>query len=162
MSGKLYWAKIFGPPRLNYNGDGKEWTFEFEPDKDGVAILKEQKLLDRLKNKHDDRPAYLVLKKKELDADGKPNDPIRVYGPDNETWDSKVLIGNGTSAQVKLDIRDYGPGKKKGVYPTAIKVMELVEYKQTDFPETPAAVSGAKGKKDDFKKDFGLDADVLE
>ena len=50
-SGKLYWAKIFGEPGPNYDGDAREWTLEFTPD--DVSFLKERGLLERLKDKED-------------------------------------------------------------------------------------------------------------
>ena len=132
LSGKLYWAKVIGTPRPNYAGDAREWTFEFEPDEAGLKKLKELKLADRLKDKYEDRGKYITLKKSELSKDGNPNTPIRIYDKDNNDWEG-ALIGNGTSADVKLDVRDYGVGKKKGVYPVAIRVKELVEYRSSEF-----------------------------
>lgn len=133
FTGKVYWAKILGNPRLNFNKDGKEWAFEFEPDEDGLAILKKHKLLDRLKDKQEDRPKYLVLRKKELNAKGEPNPPIRIVDAEGKDWDPNKLLGNGTVVDLKLDIRDYGVGKKKGIYPVAIRVQELVAYESSEF-----------------------------
>lgn len=133
MSGTFYWAKVLGQPRPNYGGDAREWTFEFEPDEEGVALLKKHKLTDRLKDKYDDRGPFLTLRKGELNFQGDPNPPIRVYNEDNEAWDEGTLIGNGSKGHVKVDIRDYGPGKKKGVYPVAIRITELVPYVSSEF-----------------------------
>lgn len=133
LSGKVYWCKVLGNPRPNYGGDALEWTFEFEPDEAGVAILKKHGLTNRLKNKYEDRGPFLTLRKSELSRDGNPNTPIRVYNEDNEAWDENTLIGNGSSADVKLDIRDYGPGKFAGIYPVAIRVTELVPYVSSEF-----------------------------
>lgn len=133
LSGKLYWAKVIGQPRPNYSGDAREWTFEFEPDEDGLAVIKGHKLTDRLKDKYEDRGKYLTLRKAELSRDGNANPPIRVYNKDNEEWEQNTLIGNGSKADVKLDIRDYGPGKKKGVYPVAIRVTDLIPYISSEF-----------------------------
>ena len=132
MNGKIHWAKIFGEPRMNFNKDGKEWTFEFEPDAEGVKALKKHKVADRLKNK-DDREPYVTLKQKAERADGTANQPIRVYGPDNEAWDPEKFLGNGTQVSVKLTIVDYGVGKKKGIYPAAIKIRKHVPYTSTEF-----------------------------
>lgn len=135
VTGKVYWAKIFGEPRPNYDGDGREWTVEFVPD--DTSFLKEHKLLDRLKDKPDDKNPdkgdYLVLRKKELTRDGKENDPIRVYNEDNEPWDSNQLLGNGTGVDAKLTIVDYGRGKKKGVYIQAFRVRDHVPYVSNEF-----------------------------
>lgn len=160
MRGPVYWAKVIGDPRPNYNGDAREWTFEFEPDENGLAILKEHKLLDRLKNKYEDRGKYLTLKKSELNKEGEPNRPIRIVDRDGQTeWDGR-LLGNGTVVDVKIDIRDYGPGKKKGVYPVAIRVVDLVEYQSNEFEPLPGA-EPAKAK-DTFKEDFGIADDEVD
>lgn len=135
VSGKVYWAKIFGDPRPNYDGDAREWTIELVPD--DVQFLKDHKLLDRLKDKEDaknpDKGDYLVLRKKEMTADGKTNEPIRVYDKDNAPWDSNQLLGNGTGVDAKLTIVDYGKGKKKGIYIQALRVTDLVPYISNEF-----------------------------
>lgn len=160
MSGEVYWAKVLGEPRPNYNGDGREWAFEFEPDEDGLAKLKQHKLTDRLKDKYEDRGKFLVLRKTEFNKDGNPNPPIRIYDADDNEWDRTKLLGNKTKVDVKLDIRDYGPGKKKGVYPVAIRVKELVSYQSSEFggmDKGDTDVPAKAPKKDTFLKDFGLE-----
>lgn len=167
LRGKLYWAKVLGKPRPNYNRDGNEWTFEFEPDEDGIKELKKRKLGDRLKNKYDDRGPYIVLKKSELNRDGEPNQPIRIYDELDQDWEHDKLIGNGSRGDVKLDIRDYGAGKKSGIYPVAIRVTELVPYKSTEFggfgggsSEKSFGFVDREKEKEEFNKDFGLDDDL--
>ena len=152
--GKVYWAKIVGDQALkqNYDGTGREWSFEFEPE--DPSFLKEHRLLDRLKdplgyaNRLEDRGErekaekareaaegrgdYLVLKKPEFTRDGQKNDPFRIYDENNEPWDDR-LIGNGSVVDVKLDIRDWGVGKKKSIYCTAIRVRDLVPYEVDEF-----------------------------
>lgn len=156
MSGKLFWAKVLGEPRPNYGGDAREWTFEFEPNDEGVKLLKQHKLTDRLKDKHEDRGKYLVLRKSEFNKDGNPNPPIRVYDGEDNEWDRSRLIGNGSDADVKLDIRDYGVGKKKGVYPVAIRVTGLIQYQSSEFGGMDRD-EGTPARKDTFAKDFGID-----
>lgn len=167
MSGKLYWAKVLGEPRPNYGGDAREWTFEFEPDADGLAVLKQHKLTDRLKDKYEDRGKFLVLRKPEFNKDGNPNPPIRIYDGEDSEWERNKLIGNGSAADVKLDIRDYGVGKKKGVYPVAIRVTDLVAYQSSEFGgmdkgDEAAAPPKKNAKKDTFKEDFGIQQDDLD
>jgi hypothetical protein len=168
MSGKLYWAKVLGKPVYNKFNDENEWSFEFEPDKDGVKVLKQHGLTDRLKDKEGPDRKVLQLRKKEFTKDGKPNEPIRIYDGNDEAWDVTKLIGNGSSADVKVDIRDYGVGKKKGIYPAAIRVRDHIAYQSSEF----GGMDGDKpttGKpsasKDTFKEDFGLNearADELD
>lgn len=169
LSGKVYWAKVIGAPRPNYGGDAREWTFEFEPDAEGLKVLKQHKLTDRLKDKYEDRGRFLVLRKSEFNKDGNPNPPIRLYDGDDNEWDKTKLIGNGSDADVKLDIRDYGPGKKKGVYPVAIRVTDLVAYQSSEFGgmdrgEDAAPKKGTSKSKtaSTFEEDFGLADDDLD
>lgn len=171
MQGKIYWAKILGAPRPNYSEDGREWTFEFEPDENGVGLLKEHKLKDRLVDRSDrkgyeDRGEFLRLKRKELDYEGKPNEHIRIVDANNVAWNDKKMIGNGTLADVKLQIVDYGAGKKKGIYPIAIRVLEHVPYESNDFApldeDDPRRKAAPSSNAPDFEKDFGLDEDTSD
>jgi hypothetical protein len=169
ISGKIYWAKVTGEPRPNYGGDAREWTFEFEPNEDGVKVLKQHKLTDRLKDKENPDRKVLVLRKTEFNKDGNPNPPIRLYDAEDSEWDKTKLIGNGSDGDVKLDIRDYGAGKKKGMYPVALRITELVQYQSSEFGGMDkGGDAGAKAPakkapvKDDFKKDFGLAEEDLD
>lgn len=134
VTGTVYWAKIVGDRALhsNYDGDGREWSYELEPD--DVSFLKEHRLLDRLKDKNatNGRGEYLVLRKPEFDKDGNKNEPIRIYDEDNSPWDDR-LLGNGTRVVAKLRIVDWGKGKKKGIYTTALRVEELVPFVSNEF-----------------------------
>jgi hypothetical protein len=154
-SGTLYWSKIVGDQALvsNYDGDGKEWTFEFEPE--DSSFLKEHRLLDRLKdpmayaNRLEDRGEtekaeaaraaaegrgdYLMLRKPEFDRDGKKNAPFIIYDDEGKPWGEDRLIGNGSKADVKLSIVDWGVGKKKSIYCKAIRITDHIEYVSDAF-----------------------------
>lgn len=165
LSGRLFWAKVTGAPVPNYGGDAREWTFEFEPDEAGIAILRKHKLLDRLKEKEDaknpDKGRYIVLRKKEFSANGDANAPIRLYNKEDAVWDGG-LIGNGSKADVKIDIRDYGVGKKKGVYPVAIRVTDPIEYQSSEFggmDKIEAEAAAAPAKKPRKAPEFAVDLD---
>lgn len=151
----LYWSKIVGKQALvsNYDGDGKEWTFEAEPE--DVSFLKKHRLLDRLKDPFayaerledrgetekaekarevaDGRGDYLLLRKPALNRDGEENAPFKIVDQDNEPWGEDRLIGNGTKADLKLKIVDWGAGKKKSIYCMAIRITDLVPYEADDF-----------------------------
>ncbi len=174
VSGTVYWAKIVGDRALhpNYEGDAREWSYEFEPD--DTSFLKEAGLLDRLKEPRGDNPgnrgAYLVLKKPEFNAEGKKNDPFRIYNGDDTPWDETKLIGNGSKVDVKLDIRDWGRGKKKSIYTTAIRVTDLVPYESNEFAgmnkddvkKAPSkrAAPASKAKPQSAELDADLDDDI--
>jgi len=165
ISGTLYWAKIFGAPRPNYGGDANEWTFELVPDEAGIATLEKHGLTDRLKTdkKDPERGKYIVLKKSELKKDGTPNTHIRVYNEANEKWPDDTMIGNGSRGDVKVNIADYGVGKFKGIYPSAIRVTELVKYASSEFGAMDDASGGSAkpaakvAAKDRVAEDFGTD-----
>ncbi len=137
VKGRVFWPKIVGTKALhsNYEGTGREWSYEFEPE--DTSFLKEHKLLDRLKDKEDnknpDKGPYLHLRRPEFTRDGEKNDPIRIYDNEDKVWDENVLLGNGTSVDAKLRIVDYGRGKKKGIYTTALRVTDLVPYVSNEF-----------------------------
>lgn len=162
VRGKIYWCKVLGAPRTNYEGTGREWTYELEPE--DTSFLKEHKLLDRLKNKYDDRGPYLTLKKPELDSKGEANDPIRVYNADNEAWDKDTLIGNGSTVVAKLSVVDWGKGKKKSIYTQAIRVEELVPYVSSEFGgydgESAAPAKSRKTTKEKIMENVELDDDL--
>lgn len=166
IKGKIFWAKIFGEPRLNHDGDGKEWTFEVEPDETGTAFLEKNGLGDRIKNKKAGRKPYIILKKKEKNKDGNRNEPIRVYTNEGLDWDPTKFIGNESDVVVKVDIRDYGKGKKKGIYPVAIRVENLIPYVSSEFSGYDGGSGGdapidkkAKELKE-FQTDFDLDDEI--
>lgn len=171
-SGRVFWSKIVGDQALvtNYDGDGREWTFEFEPE--DPSFLKEHRLLDRLKDPmayalrlrdrgEDDkadkaaeqaegRTDYLLLRKPEFDKDGNKNTPFTIYDADNNPWDDR-LIGNESKVDVKLKIVDWGVGKKKSIYAVAIRVTDLVPYESDPFAGMDKKESGAKAVKEQSK-----------
>ncbi len=128
------WMKVLGDPVDNFGKDGKEWVFDLTPDADGKKLLKKLKLDDRIKNKGDDRDDFITMKQRATKMNGEANRPINVVHPDGKTqWDPSNKLGNGTVVDVKFNIKDYGPGKRMGVYPQAIRVLEHVEYAAQDF-----------------------------
>ena len=168
VKGTLYWPKIVGRRALvaNYDGDGKEWTFELEPEDTG--FLKEHRLLDRLKDPlayserleergervkadaareaAEGRGDYLLIRKPELNRDGEENEPFRIYDDENEPWGETRLIGNGTKADVKLKIIDWGVGKKKSIYCMAIRIRDLVSYDSDEFAAMDSEETKGKPK----------------
>lgn len=145
-SGSIQWAKIVGYKALsnNYDGDAREWTFDFIPD--DASFLKEHKLLDRLKTDKEGNE-YLRIKKSEFTKDGEKNEPFRIYDSEDQPWGDERLIGNGSRVDVKLDIRDWGVGKKKSIYAAAIRVTDLVSYQSNEFAGMDKGKVAAEPKK---------------
>lgn len=165
-SGTIYWAKVLGKPVLNYEGDAREWTYQFVPD--DVSFLKQHGLLDRLK---EDKKGiiegdFLNLKKPELDSKGEANDPIRIYDADNKPWDTNKLIGNGSKVDVKLTIADWGKGKKKSIWTSAIRVTEHVPYESNEFggmdSNEPASSKKTRSKASSTKEAASQELDDLD
>jgi len=160
VPGTVYWAKIIGTPRDNYEGDGREWSYDFVPD--DVTFLKEAKLLDRLKEAKDPIPGdFLRLKKSEFTKDGDKNEPIRIYNENNEAWDDR-LLGNGTRVVVKLQIVDWGKGKKKSIYTQAIRVEDLVSYVSNEFGAYDGPTEGKSKPDKKPKKTSTAELDDLD
>lgn len=128
--------KVLGDPVPNYNRDGNEWTMDFTPDAEGKKLLKELKIADKIKNKGDERGDFIQLKQKETQANGKANFPITVVDARNRPWDPNVKIGNGSTVEVKFKVVPY-PGKPTGVYPQAVRVLELIPYVRQEFAPLP-------------------------
>lgn len=141
VTGKTYWTKVLGSPGPNYNRDGNEWTFDFAPDADGLKKIKELGIEHKLKNKDDERGTFIQFKQREIQANGKPNFPITVVDARDRRWDPDIKIGNGSTVEVKFRVVDYGKDKAKiaryGVYPAAIRVLELQPYERQEFAPLP-------------------------
>ena len=130
LRGKLSFAKLLGNPVPNYNKDGNEWKTDFQISKDSIKELKAYGVGDRVKTKDNylDGQPFLSFKHPALKKDGEANDPIPVVDIRGAPWNDKELLGNGTDADIKFVIVDFGPGKKKGVYLRSVRILKLVPY----------------------------------
>lgn len=137
IRGVASWAKVFGAPRENNFGK-KQWSIELEPDAASRKILKEaglsKKLRDPIEGDTVHKNSYISFYHDAKMADGTAADPIRVVNSDGQTWTKEDgLIGNGSIVDIKFVVKDYGPGKQKGVYIRAIRVMKLVAFVPQEF-----------------------------
>lgn len=121
------------------------------PNKEGRTLLRKLGIADRLREpkEGDSREeSFISFRQKEFRADGTPADTIRVVNAENEAW-GKDLIGNGSEVDVKFAVKDYGKGKKKGVYIRAIRVLNLVPYVVQDFAPLTSDDEYFAGEEDD-------------
>ncbi len=161
LRGETSFAKVLpGQLSLNYNKDGKEWKLDLVIDDATERELKKLGVGDRVKFKDnyvDGRP-FITLKQPELRRDGQANDPIKIVNAANQPWNDTAELGNGSVVDVKLNIKDYGKGKKKGIYIRAIRVVKHVEYTRDEFapitPDDPMYSTAMQAK--DFEEDFQL------
>lgn len=158
VRGKGYWMKVLGPPQLNYDKDGREWTFEFKPNEEGQELFNELGVGDRVnKGENKDR---ILFRQREKRADGTLNRALTVVDAMNKPWNQGTLIGNDSDIEVKFRYVDNGKGRKASLYPQGIRVLQLVPYEREEF--APLAEDDEffrKPVEDDFHKDFGLDND---
>ncbi len=172
IRGKTSFAKILGDPVLNYSKDGKEWKMDLQITADTEKELKRLGIGDRVKRKDEylDGQPFLTFKQKEYKNNGEANSPINVVDAAGNPWDQSKLIGNGSTVDVKFVVVDYGKGKKHGVYPRSVRVLDLVEYTRTEFEpldESDEFFENAKAAAErkerelvEFRKDFGLESDT--
>jgi hypothetical protein len=165
IRGTAYWAKILGAPRMNNFGK-KQWSIEIEPNEEGLATLKELGLTKRLKDpdeKNQHKAKFLSFYHDATRADGGPNDPIRIVDgstPPKAWGKENGLIGNESVVDVKFVVKDYGPGKQKGVYIRAVRVLKLVPYVPQEFE--PLSEEDAYFAEDDTTDEIARLPDGLE
>jgi hypothetical protein len=125
-------------------------------------LLREIGLDKRLKNKDDMRGDFFQFRQREETRDGNKNRPITVVDAKNRPWNPKTKIGNGSLVEVKFNVKDYGAGKNAGVYPQAIRVLNLVPYERQEFAELPEdnefvqKADEFNNPAPDFEQDFGI------
>ena len=183
--GKASFAKVLPDQlSLNYSKDGKEWKIDLEISEDTVKEAKKLKIGDKIrrgepytKDDGTEKPAYLggrpylTFRQAELRRDGTPNNPIEIKDILGQPWPVDKEIGNESVIDLKFVITNPGAGKKRGIYPRAIRVLDHVPYERKTFtdidendPYYKAAIEAQQqaantspAAPDTFRKDFGLD-----
>lgn len=140
IRGTLDWAKIVGKAR-KYTGNpkfdkGPEWTMDMTPNAEGKKALLALGLKKKFREpgEKDSRTEdYISFRVTENKANGEKNQPPKITNVRGEPWGSD-LIGNGSVADVKIRVVDYGEGSQKGMYLQAVRVLDLVSYNIEAFP----------------------------
>jgi hypothetical protein len=152
IRGALHWAKLTGKARP-YTGNpkynkGPYWSVDITPDAKSMKALEEAGLttggskgLGKMrKPKPDDKSGrkglfmtFKVLEYKEwpAKADTEKNRPPKITDAANQPWNNG-LLGNGTIADIKVKVVDYGDGMK-GCYYQAARILDHVPYEANDF-----------------------------
>lgn len=132
LRGEIRWAKVLGDPVDNYQGDGKEWTFDLVLDESSLSKIEElgYEHLKDLKDENDTvkRKGCVLRMKKKFNPDHPY--PIKVVDKDGKSWNDEALIGNGSLVDVKIEAISFG--KMMGLYPRAIRVNKHVAYEAKD------------------------------
>jgi len=160
IRGKAFYAKVLGRPVPNFGKDGFEWTIELEPNKEGKALLKDLGVDDRISK--GEKGNRILFRQKEKRLDGTPNRPITVVDDNNHPWPQDKLIGNESIVDLKFNYKDYGKGKKAGLYPQGIRILEHVPYERVEF--APLKEDDEFFRRDDdpapdFRNDFDIPED---
>lgn len=140
IRGKLSWAKVIGEPRLNTFTDEREWSVDVTPDAAGLKELDRIGITDKLKTpkKGDPRKEdFISFRQKEFREDRKTgkkveNRPITIKDAQGNDWHGG-LLGNDTVADVKFTVSKKVPGRPRGVYIQAIRVLNHVPFEVQEF-----------------------------
>lgn len=168
IRGTLHWAKVLGAPRMNTYSEELEWSVDLTPNAAGRKELQRLGISDKLKQPKDNdsrKESFLSFRQKAfrtdpVTGDKIANDPITVKDITGEEWSQKKLLGNGTVADVKFRLKDYGKGKKKGVYIQAIRVLSHEPYETEEFAPLSEDDEFFAGGRDDEPQE--LDGEVQD
>lgn len=137
VRGELYWAKIVGDAKphtgLPKYDKGPKWSVDVTPNEASRKIIKAAGIADKLKTPKGDKEtrkeSFLTLSVLENRADGKKNKPPKISSIDGRPWDDSE-IGNGTIADLKIKVVDYGD--TQGAYLQEVRVLKHEPYERDD------------------------------
>lgn len=146
LTGKLYWAKVFGAPVETYQGDAEEWTLDVTPDQRGIELLNRIGLGGKLRNKDDDREDFITFRRAAINkTKNVPNNHIEVVDSEDNPWDEQAhpQLGNGTIVKVKFNVfQKAAQGKFKEIIKPVIFQIKVIEFKAPPVKK-PVAGTGA-------------------
>jgi hypothetical protein len=147
LRGKLDWAKVLGKPRPHTGNPkydkGPYWSLDLTPDAESLEKVKKYGFANKLKDpeeirrkakkagkvsKEDRTEDFLSFRHLAKNKDGDDNKPLKIVDVTGQAWPDDKLLGNGTIADVKVKVVDYGSASDKGTYIQAIRVLEHVPY----------------------------------
>lgn len=140
IRGKAKWAKVTGEPHWGYESKFKEWSIDVYPEDESLERLIAEGLKDKIKDKGNGK--YITFKRKELKADGSPNQPIRIVDHRGEAWNPKTKIGNGSTVNINFAINEFKKNQKN-VAILSMQVWDLVKYEGGEFPVKEDGAEGS-------------------
>lgn len=147
IQGKAYWSKLLGEPIRNeqYPENPRTWSIDVTVDGEAVKALREAGLYAKVKNKGDDRGQFITLKRKEFKADGvTKNQPVKVVDHRGNPWKKDVLIGNGSTVNVRFNVYKDKQGRANPAI-LAVQVWDLVKYEAPDRSNDDFPVKDTEG-----------------
>lgn len=141
--GKIYWAKILEPVDT-YAKDGQEYSFDLVLDEKSRKAYEQENFtgasrIKPVKNKkgveHTSGEEYVKFTRPTTTSRGEPIRAPEVVDTSRQPWPKDVLIGNGSTVAVIVNIRegDMPVTFKKADF-TKIMVLDHVPYGE-DFEE---------------------------
>jgi hypothetical protein len=135
IRGELNWAKIVGDAAphtgLAKYDKGPKWSVDVTPDTKSRELMKQFGIAGKLKapkgEKETRKETYLPLSILLNRPDGKQNDPPSIKNAYNQNWDGSK-IGNGSIADVKIKVVDYGSASDPGTYLQALRILKHIPY----------------------------------
>jgi hypothetical protein len=139
IRGELNWAKLLGKARP-YDGNpkydkGPYWSVDVTPDKNSREVLRKAGILNKLRepSEKDSRTeSFLTLKVLQNKKDGSPNldnegkqITPKVQTVRGEPWNDG-LIGNGSIADIKINVVDYEG--TTGVYYQVARILKHEKF----------------------------------
>lgn len=146
LRGQLHYAKVLGKARPHTGNPkydkGPYWSIDLTPNAESRDLMKTFGIAEKLReppenDKAERTESFLSLRVLENRSDGEKNRPPKVVDAQGNPWNENKLIGNGSVADVKIKVVDYGKGVQKGAYLQAIRVLEHVPYEAADFAPLP-------------------------
>lgn len=139
---EVEWFRLLGEPHQNYNKDGTEWTCNFLLTDEHMEVCKANgmakayiRTTKKEKGKEVPCPPHIKFVKKGTKANGDPAKEPDVRDRYGDFWDSRTLVGNGSTADivVMLNMMDRGPNQGK-LKPFVIKtvIRDHVPYEVDD------------------------------
>jgi len=125
LSGEISYARFFSPDEKY----GK-YSVTIKLDEESIPVFKEAKLQSR--DKGDNTYTFRRDPEKMIKGELVQFGPPPVINADGSAFDSRIRIGNGTKATLKLSV--YTTPKGTGSRLEKVRIDELVEYNPGDGP----------------------------
>jgi len=150
IKGKAMWAKVLAPVP-NYAKDGFEYTLDLTLEPSVVAELEEAGLGEKVKTGKYDAP-HIKFQLPTKSRKGQPLSAPEVVDVYGTPWPETTLIGNGSTLNVRFDIRkgefNGKPWAKPGL--RGVQVVDLVEVDSSgSFEYEPKPEGGSDSPVDE-------------
>lgn len=131
--GTIKWAKVFEHNRdmnKEYHGDS-DGAYLVDVYLDGENLATFQETGSRARVRVDEEGSFVKLKRRHAQKEGEYREDIqeffgapKVVDKDEQLWDTDVLLGNGSLAEVYFSV--YNTGLGKGTRLVGMKILEHV------------------------------------